>query len=106
MEMQFNKNIKGLMKWYDENFNTEYETPKTEGQQLIEIIAKNVQSSAERRKLEQADLKQTSRGLKEKETRKIEQDVRQNIFSYELSKSNIDAYKLTDLMYNELIGEN
>ena len=106
MEMQFNKNIKGLMKWYDENFNTEYETPKTEGQQLIEIIAKNVQSSAERRKLEQADLKQTSRGLKEKETRKIEQDVRQNIFSYELSKSNIDAFKLTDLMYNELIGEN
>ena len=105
-EMQFNKNIKGLMKWYDENFNTEYEKPKTEGQKLIELIAKNVQSQAERRKLEQADLKTTSRGAKQKETRKVEQDVRQNIFSYELSKSNIDTFKLTDLMYNELIGEN
>ena len=105
-EMQFNKNIKGLIKWYDENFNTEYEKPKTEGQKLIEIIAKNVQSSAERRKLEQADLKQTSRGLKEKETRKIEQDVRQNIFSYEFSKKNIDTHKFTDLLYNDFFGDN
>ena len=110
MNERFNKNIENIVKVVDKKIRDDL---KGEGEQiqflsqsgefLIDRIKKTIQATKEKK--DSGELKETSRGLRPTETRKIVNDTRTDIFAIDYAAKGFNYYQFTDVLKQEMEGD-
>ena len=110
MNERFNKNIENIVKVVDKKIRDDL---KGEGEQiqflsqsgefLIDRIKKTIQATKEKK--DSGELKETSRGLRPTETRKIVNDTRTDIFAIDFAAKGFNYYQFTDVLKQEMEGD-
>ena len=110
MNERFNKNIENIVKVVDKKIRDDL---KKEGEQiqflsqsgefLIDRIKKTIQATKEKK--DSGELKETSRGLRPTETRKIVNDTRTDIFAIDYAAKGFNYYQFTDVLKQEMEGD-
>ena len=99
---RFNKNIKNLVKFVDNQvIGSQMENVNSIPQEfLFDRIRQSIQ--ANKAKVESGELEQTSRGLRPTETRKVVEETKSNIFAADFALKGFNYYQFTDDMRQEL----
>jgi len=110
LDERFNRNIDSILNVVESKILDDL---KKEGEQiqlieqsgefLIDSIKKTIQ--ANKKKVDSGELKQTSRGLRPTETRKVVNDPRANIFAFDFAVKGFNYFQFTDDIKLEMEGD-